>query len=857
MTTPTRPHTVLSTSTSYSEAGDWIINNTYKLFVREMLGSGSFGEIYRGINLITREEVAVKIERDTAPQPQLAMEAKLYQLLRSCLGFPKLYYYGEENGYRCLVMELLGPSIEEVYARCGRIFCLKTVLMLADQAITRLEQLHSKAYVHRDIKPDNFVLGRYRRETIVHMIDLGLAKRYCDPKTNVHLPYRDKKGITGTVRYASINTHRGIEQSRRDDMESLGYMLVYLMRGHLPWQGVRAQTRKLKYIRIGDVKMQTTADELCKYCPEEFSAYINYVKSLSYESKPDYQFCRDLFLSLMMKEGYITDSVFEWSGGGVITLPHTAVPPGFCKPFKPSAAEKERMQLRMAEREKAREKQRAERERERLRMEAYLRVHPNSETAKKALEALRRPSYDEFGMPLAMTRTRSGQMTGSRGDKMERGSRGERIMRRKEKESGGGGSRASDLDGRGRRRRSRTRMSMDGESDGRGSAKREREREREYEEGMYDDRMGNMGAVGMANEVGSIHSAAAARSVRSLADEENRRLMGLPVTGGGPGARGGKCIIQDSSALGNALVDVDSEEMLSLLESVATDAAIASGASVFRDLFGGGMDTTLTHSDAVTFSDQNTILTSLTDATQTHSSRTQGSTLLTGSSAPAATIVTQSPTPRSFLRIVTPHSDQYSSPATAMQVASSPGSLAPGIKTPTPNAYVKLALPPLSSAVGVSHSSGSQQHVGGALPGGILPLSTSSGVSDRVVEEIVAAGGISSGDSHGTSDLMGIGGDSHDGAGDSTMSGTTIDQITGTAAITGPRAANGMGMLAAVDSTAMISGALASVDGEREREQSDRMERELVETAKLLVIGDKASAKEKGIISSSGGLYYQ
>jgi casein kinase I family protein HRR25 len=154
--------------------------------------------------------------------------------------------------------------------------------MLAEQLLNRIQTLHEHDFVHRDIKPDNFVLGLYTRETIVHMIDLGLSKRYRDPYSKIHIPYRDKKGITGTVRYASVNTHRGIDQSRRDDLESLGYLLVYFMRGQLPWQGVRAQTRKMKYIKIGDAKMQTPAEELCRYCPEEFATYITYVRCLQH-----------------------------------------------------------------------------------------------------------------------------------------------------------------------------------------------------------------------------------------------------------------------------------------------------------------------------------------------------------------------------------------------------------------------------------------------------------------------------------------------------------------------------------------------------------------------------------------------
>lgn len=226
---------------------------------------------------------------------------------------PKFFWAGVEGHYNVMVMELLGPSLEDLFNFVGRQFTLKTVLMLADQMLRRVEYIHSKFLLHRDIKPDNFLMGTDVKATQTFMIDLGLAKRYRDPKSGLHIGYRENKNLTGTARYASIYTHLGIEQSRRDDLESLGYVLLYFCRGSLPWQGLKAQTKKQKYDRISEKKLATPVETLCRGFPPEFANYLNYTRSLRFADKPDYAYLRKLFRDLFIREGFVFDGVYDWT----------------------------------------------------------------------------------------------------------------------------------------------------------------------------------------------------------------------------------------------------------------------------------------------------------------------------------------------------------------------------------------------------------------------------------------------------------------------------------------------------------------------------------------------------------------
>lgn len=277
------------------------------------IGSGSFGVIYIGTNIATKEEVAIKLEDVNSKHPQLHIESKFYRVMAGGIGIPQLKWFGTEGDYNIIVMDLLGPSLEDLFNFCNRKFTLKTVLLLADQLISRIEFIHSRDYIHRDIKPDNFLMGLGDRGNLVYIIDFGLAKRYREPKSREHIRYRTGKNLTGTARYASLNTHLGIEQSRRDDLESLGYVLMYFNRGSLPWQGLKANTKRQKYERISEKKISTTLEDLCRGYPAEFIAYLTYCRELRFDEDPDYVYLRSLLRVLFHRQGFSYDYVFDWN----------------------------------------------------------------------------------------------------------------------------------------------------------------------------------------------------------------------------------------------------------------------------------------------------------------------------------------------------------------------------------------------------------------------------------------------------------------------------------------------------------------------------------------------------------------
>lgn len=250
------------------------------------LGNGAFGEVYAGTDTRTGARVAIKVENVHCSCPQLLYESRVLQELQGHKGIPRRYWFGQEGDSNVLIMQRLGKCLVEAYLSVPEAF------VVAQQILERLQVLHSAGFAYRDMKPDNFVYGCGKHESVLFMIDFGLCKRVVDPATKIHITHRGGKSLSGTPRYASLHTHDGEEQSRRDDIESLGYMLVYLVKGSLPWQGLSARNN---FAAVSRVKRTTSLDDLCAELPSAFKKTILYGRELPFTDMPDYTYLYSLW----------------------------------------------------------------------------------------------------------------------------------------------------------------------------------------------------------------------------------------------------------------------------------------------------------------------------------------------------------------------------------------------------------------------------------------------------------------------------------------------------------------------------------------------------------------------------------
>ena len=280
-----------------------------KYLVIKKIDEGSFGSIYLSQNIQTKEKVAIKIENRKTENPLLEREAYILFYLRGP-GLPEIKTFGKTKDLFILIQNLLGPSLANLLDKHSIVFTIKDICMLSIQMIERLEYIHLKNYIHRDIKPHNFLMG-IDDPDILYLIDFGLSKKYRSKKGK-HIKFSINNNITGTPRYCSINGLRGAEQSRRDDLESLFYVIIYFFRGNLPWQNLKIKSRQERFNRINYLKKNISYKILCKNLPQELYNFGTYIKRLKFEEDPDYNFLRNCFDSILKKINEKNDNKFSW-----------------------------------------------------------------------------------------------------------------------------------------------------------------------------------------------------------------------------------------------------------------------------------------------------------------------------------------------------------------------------------------------------------------------------------------------------------------------------------------------------------------------------------------------------------------
>ena len=293
------------TENPIQEYGDYICNND------NPIGSGSFGQVLYGKHKITSLEVAVKVISSDSSADNIKKEIGYTRQLQNKQGFPTIYYTCVYDKKNIIVESLLGPSLDKLFKYCGRKFPLKTVCIIGKEMVKRLETMHEKGILHRDLKPNNLTWGNFNSSynditninstnsinniynkldiDTIFLIDFGLSCSFLEGgNSSKHYKIKTNLSFVGTLRYASLNSHKGIRQSRRDDLESMIYILIYFLKGKLPWQDIKAKQKEERHKMISEIKSKVTIGSLCENLPSEFAELLTYVKKLEFEEKPIY-----------------------------------------------------------------------------------------------------------------------------------------------------------------------------------------------------------------------------------------------------------------------------------------------------------------------------------------------------------------------------------------------------------------------------------------------------------------------------------------------------------------------------------------------------------------------------------------
>ena len=307
-------------STKKKKMEEPVVGSTvcHKYLLTKFINQGSFGKIYVAKNTLTNVEYAAKIEKVYKNEVNefyetLLKEAKILYELNGKKGFPKMIYLLKEGGYTCMIMTLLGENIEDLFNLCKKKFKPTTIVKLAIEMIELLRRFHREGYIHRDIKPENFMFGKDNNEDDLFLIDFGLSKKYLN-ENGTHIKQNKNSTMIGTIRFTSINSHLGYEHCRKDDLESLGYVFVFLFNGGvLPWMNQNQITNKAdRHKRIAEIKMSIPNDVLFQGLPSEFLQYMIYIKGLKFEDEPNYDFLINLFTKLNSKDSSKKKFAFDW-----------------------------------------------------------------------------------------------------------------------------------------------------------------------------------------------------------------------------------------------------------------------------------------------------------------------------------------------------------------------------------------------------------------------------------------------------------------------------------------------------------------------------------------------------------------
>ena len=303
------------TESQIQEYGDYICNN------ENPIGSGSFGQVLYGKHKNTSLEVAVKVISSDTSNDTIRKEINFSKQLQKIIGFPTIYYTCVYDKKNIIVESLLGPSLDKLFKYCGRKFPLKTVCLIGKEIVKRLEDMHERGILHRDLKPNNLTWGNFNSSynnisnynsinnicnnldiKTIFLIDFGLSCSFLEGGLNSkHYKIKENLSFVGTLRYASLNSHKGIRQSRRDDLESMIYILIYFLKGKLPWQDVKAKQKEERHKLITEIKSKVTIESLCENLPSEFAELLTYVKGLEFDEKPYYSKFYAFFHNLIDK----------------------------------------------------------------------------------------------------------------------------------------------------------------------------------------------------------------------------------------------------------------------------------------------------------------------------------------------------------------------------------------------------------------------------------------------------------------------------------------------------------------------------------------------------------------------------